>query len=162
MSPQQKRTMSITEFRAKFDTEEKCRDTFFKLRYPNGFYCPKCGCNEYYFINTRGRYQCRKCRHQSSITSETVMDKTHLKLSIWLLAMYLFVNDMQGCSANRLSKELQIPYKTAWFVLHRLRSAMNDRDEYILKGVAELDDAFFDAPEKGGKRGRKTKKTKDV
>lgn len=163
MGGQHKSTMSIAEFQSKFDTEEKCREALFKLRYPKGFICPKCGNNEYYFINTRGRYQCRKCHHQSSVTSKTVMDRTHLKLSIWLWAMYLFANDKRGCSASQLSKQLKLPYKTAWFLLQRLRFAMKNRDErYMLKGIVELDDAFFGAPQKGGKRGRGTKKTKVI
>ena len=163
MNCQNKSTMSIMEFQARFDTEEKCQDMFFKLRYPNGFQCPKCGCNKYYFIGTRGKYQCKECCHQSSITSGTVMDHTHLKLSIWLWAMYLFANDKRGCSAKQLSKQLKISYKTAWFLLQRLRFAMKSRDEkYMLKGMVELDDAFFGTPTKGGKRGRGTKKSKVI
>lgn len=163
MSKHHKSQMTIMEFQKKFDTEEKCRDTLFQLRYPNGFHCPKCGCDKYYFLNTRGKYQCRKCRHQSSVTSGTVMDRTHLKLSAWLWAMYLFANDKRGCSAMQLSKQLGVKYSTAWFLLQRLRSAMQNRDEkYMLEGVVELDDSYFGSPSKNGRRGRGTDKMKVI
>lgn len=60
-----------------------------------------------------------------------------------------------------LAKELEISYKAAWFMLHRIRKAMQDRDsQYLLAGVVELDDAYFGAPDEGGKRGRGTSKAK--
>ena len=99
MNKHHKSTMTIMDFQKRYNTEEACRDALFKMRYPNGFHCPKCGCSKFCFINTRGKYQCKECRHQSSVTSGTVMDRTHLKLTIWLWAMYLFANDKRGCSA---------------------------------------------------------------
>ena len=66
------------------------------------------------------------------------MDRTHLKLTIWLWAMYLFANDKRGCSAMQLSKQLGIRYSSAWFLLQRLRKAMQNRDEkYMLEGVVD-------------------------
>ncbi|MGM0879371.1 MAG: IS1595 family transposase, partial [Bacillota bacterium] len=65
-----------------------------------------------------------------------------------------------GVSATRLSEELEVTYKTAWLMLHKIRQAMRKRDaEYTLAGIVELDDAFFGAPSEGGKRGRGTDKT---
>jgi hypothetical protein len=91
------------------------------------------------------------------------MDRTHLKLTIWLWAMYLFANDKRGCSAMQLSKQLGIRYSSAWFLLQRLRKAMQNRDEkYMLEGVVELDDSYFGSPTKGGKRGRGTDKMKVI
>ena len=135
MNKHHKSTMTIMDFQKRYNTEEACRDALFKMRYPNGFHCPKCGCSKFCFINTRGKYQCKECRHQSSVTSGTVMDRTHLKLTIWLWAMYLFANDKRGCSAMQLSKQLGIRYSSAWFLLQRLRKAMQNRDEkYMLEG----------------------------
>lgn len=163
MKKHHKSTMTIMDFQKRYNTEEACRDALFKMRYPNGFHCPKCGCSKFCFINTRGKYQCKECRHQSSVTSGTVMDRTHLKLTIWLWAMYLFANDKRGCSAMQLSKQLGIRYSSAWFLLQRLRKAMQNRDEkYMLEGVVELDDSYFGSPTKGGKRGRGTDKMKVI
>ena len=63
----------------------------------------------------------------------------------------------------QLSKELDLPYNTAWFLLHRIRHAMGERDQiYHLFGTIELDDTFFGGKKKGGKRGRDSKKTKVI
>lgn len=112
-----KSKMSIIDFQEKFSTDDKCREFLFNLRYPQGFVCPKCGCTEYYHIKKRHTYQCKCSRHQTSVTSGTVMDKTHLKLTYWLWAMFLFANDKRGCSATYISQTLRLPYKTAWFLL---------------------------------------------
>jgi len=74
--------------------------------------------------------------------------------------MYLVARDKRGISAVQLSRELEISYSSAWYLLHRLRSAMGQRDkDYILSGVIELDDAYFGAPKSNGKRDRGTDKT---
>lgn len=94
-----KSKLGIIDFQRKFNTEDKCREFLFELRFPQGFVYPKCGCTEFYHIKKRHTYQCKCCRHQTSVTSGTVMDKTHLKLTYWLWAMFLFANDKRGCSA---------------------------------------------------------------
>ena len=70
------RAESITfeEFRTRFSTEESCRAELFRLRFPNGFVCPKCGCTEYYPVRGRNTFQCRACRHQTSITAGSAAD----------------------------------------------------------------------------------------
>ena len=79
-----KSQMSIIEFQKKYDTEDKCREELFKMRYPKGFKCSKCECTEYYYLKSKGKYQCKNCKHQSSVTSGTVMNRSHLKLTVWL------------------------------------------------------------------------------
>ena len=68
----------------KYDTEDKCREELFKMRYPKGFKCSKCECTEYYYLKSKGKYHCKNCKHQSSVTSGTVMNRSHLKLTVWL------------------------------------------------------------------------------
>lgn len=121
-SKKHKSQMSIIEFQKKYDTEDKCREELFKMRYPQGFKCSKCECTEYYYLKSRGKYQCKNCKHQSSVTSGTVMDRSHLKMTIWLWAIYLFSNDKRGSSACYISQVLRLQYKTAWFVLHNGRT----------------------------------------
>jgi transposase-like protein len=152
--------MTLMEFMEKFKTEQDCRDHFFKIKWPEGFVCPKCGCVEYGFIETRNLYQCRKCGHQASLTAGTIMHKSHLSLHKWFIAIFLMVHDKRGISAKQLSKDIEVGYETAWFLLQKLRSAMAQRDaQYTLGGIIEMDDAFFGAPAEGGKRGRGTDKT---
>jgi hypothetical protein len=89
------------------------------------------------------------------------MEKTRTNLIKWFLAIYLIAHDKRGVSATRLSEDLEVTYKTAWLMLHKIRKAMRKRDtEYTLAGIVELDDAFFGAPSESGKRGRGTDKTK--
>ena len=147
--------MGFLEVQEQFGSEEACRKYLFELRWPNGFICPRCGCREYYQISTRNKYQCKNCRYQTSVTAGTVMDKSHLDLRIWIWAIYLVARDKRGYSAKQLSIELNLPYNTAWFLLHRIRKAMAQRDDnYVLSGIVELDDTYFGKAKKGGKRGR--------
>jgi hypothetical protein len=89
------------------------------------------------------------------------MDKTHLDLAVWFWAIYLIAKDKRGCSAAHVSRELELPYNTAWFLVHRIRRAMSNREEeYALCHIVEMDDTYFGIKRKGGKRGRGTTKHK--
>ena len=153
--------INYREFQERFNTEEACREYLFEQRWSEGYQCPKCGCTEYYLISTRNKYQCKNCRYQASVTVGTVMDRSHLSLQTWLIAIYLIARDKRGYSAMQISKELDLPYNTAWFLVHRIRNAMAQRDNnYTLAGIVEMDDTYFGKPKKGGKRGRGTSKIK--
>ena len=153
--------MSLLEFQEQFQNEDACREHLYKMRWPEGFVCPKCGViDEPFNISSRNLYQCRHCNHQASVTAGTVMEKTRVPLLKWFWAIFMMSTDKRGCSAVQISKELNLCYSTAWFLCHRIRSAMGARDtEYILSGHIEADDAFFGAPTSNGKRGRGTDKT---
>lgn len=149
--------IGFREFRERFATEESCRDFLMKQRFPNGFVCPRCGCTEYYPIHKRHICQCKHCRHQTSVTSGTVMHRTHLSLVIWFWAIYLVATDKRGISAVQLAKQLELSYESAWYLLKRIRAAMGQRDQkYLLSGIIEMDDAYFGGEKHGGKRGRGT------
>lgn len=155
--------MSFKEFRTRFSDDRACKNYMFKLRFPKGFICPKCGNQTYSFLKSRGLFQCSQCRRQTSLTSGTVMHKTHLPMTVWFWAIYLISKDKRGISATQLATELSLSYETAWYLLHRIRKAMSQRDmEYLLSGVVELDDTYFGSTEEGGKRGRGTSKAKIV
>lgn len=155
--------MSFKEFRTRFSDDRACKNYMFKLRFPKGFICPKCGNQTYSFLKSRELFQCSQCRRQTSLTSGTVMHKTHLPMTVWFWAIYLISRDKRGISATLLATELSLSYETAWYLLHRIRKAMSQRDkEYLLSGVVELDDTYFGSTEEGGKRGRGTSKAKIV
>lgn len=158
-----KKRVGFEDIQRRFETEDACRKYLIQLRWPNGFVCPICGCKDHYVIRGRHKYQCKSCRYQVSITAGTVMDRSHLSLRTWIWAIYLVSRDKRGYSAMQLSRVLSLPYNTAWFLLHRIRHAMSERDNnYMLTGIVELDDTYFGKPKKGGKRGRGTTKTKVV
>ena len=156
-------TISFFEFTRKFNNEETCRNHLFRIRWPEGFECPKCKNKTYYLLKKHNRFQCTACKYQASVTAGTIMDRTRIPLVKWFWAMYLVGTDKRGYSALSLSREMDISYKAAWFLLQRIRKAMMDRDwDYSLSGTVELDDAFFGSSGKGGKRGRGTSKTKVI
>lgn len=156
-------TISFKEFLTRYYTEEACREEMFRQRFPEGFVCPKCGCKEFSAIRSRNIYQCRSCRHQTSVTAGTVMHRTYLSLTVWFWAIYLCVTDKRGISAVQLSRTLGISYDSAWHLLERIRKAMGQRDEqYQLSGIVEMDDYFVGGPSHNGKRGRGTDKVKAV
>lgn len=151
--------ITLLEFQKKYGDEEACREHLFKIRWPQGYECPKCGHTEYYFHTKRKLYQCQKCRHQASITAGTVMHGTHTPLLKWFWAIFLSGHDKRGISALGLQKELEVCYTTAWMMLHKIRKAMGERDgKYQLAGLVEMDDSYFGGPKSGGKRGRGTEK----
>ena len=153
--------MSLLAFQKKFNTEESCRDHLFKHKWPNGFICGKCGHPEYYFVPTRNIYQCKKCSYQETVTSNTVMHRTHTFLIKWFWAIYLAAKDKRGISATGLSKQIDVSYPTAWLILHKIRNAMKQKDgDYKLANIVEIDEAFFGGPGSGGKRGRGSSKSK--
>ena len=156
-------SITFEEFRTRFSTEDACRAELFRLRFPNGFVCPKCGCTEYYPVRGRNTFQCRACRHQTSVTAGTVMHRTHLPLTVWFWAIYLCATDKRGISAVQLSCTLNICYEPAWYLLHRIRVAMGKRDgNYELSGIVEMDDGYVGGASHSGKRGRGTDKAKIV
>lgn len=158
-----KGNMSILDFQKRFDTEDKCRDYFIHLRFPDGFKCPYCGGTAYGQIKTRNLLRCKKCRKQISVTSGTVFHRTHLSLLQIIWAMYLFANDKRGCSAIQIQRNLKVNYDTALYLLQRLRKAMKSRDDkYLLQGIVELDDTYVGTSTHGKKRGRGTEKAKVI
>jgi transposase-like protein len=89
------------------------------------------------------------------------MEKSRLTYRVWLWAIYLVATDKRGISAMELMRQLHVTYKTAWYLLHRIREAMGNADENcLLQGIVELDDGFFGGSKGGGTSGRGSKKIK--
>lgn len=149
-----KKALSFNQFIKRFSTEEACANYLYQVKWPDGFVCPVCGCRHCYTVGGYKRYQCANCRHQTSLTANTVMHRSHLPLTKWFWAIYLVACDKRGISALALAGKIEVTYKTAWYLLRRIRCAMEMRDErYILGGVVEFDDSYFGGKIKG-KAGR--------
>jgi transposase-like protein len=145
--------LTLLDFQNKFNTEEKCRKHLSHIKWPHGFICPRCGNTTYYPLEKRKRYECKACKHQTSVTAGTVMHKSHISLHKWFWAIYLVAHDKRGISATRLTTELNLSYQAAWLMLHKIRKAMGDCDaQYQLAGIVSLDETYFGAPIEGGKR----------
>ena len=141
-------SLSLATLQKKFSTEEKCRQHLFKLRFPDGFICPKCGHREYFLITTRNLYECKSCGYQASITAGTIFHKTRTSLIKWFWAIYFVSRDKGGVSALALKKHLNVSYQTAWLMLHKIRKAMEARDEnYYLWLIFEKEDVIKNSEE---------------
>ncbi len=149
-----KKELSLREYMSKFSDEETCIDYLKEKKWPNGYVCPKCGATEAYYLKTRRRYQCKCSKHQTSVTANTIMHRSHLPLTVWFMAFYFVACDKRGISVVSLAAKADVCYETAWYMLFRIRKAMDKREhQYILAGVLEMDDSYFGAKIKG-KRGR--------
>jgi transposase-like protein len=146
--------MSISEFMDNFGTEQKCRDTLLKLRWPNGFGCPRCTNKTYCEIKRKKLFQCNLCHYQTSLTAGTILQSSHLPLKIWFLAIFLLTQSKNGISALELSKQLGVSYNAAWRSKHKLMQVMleNNDNEKLLCRI-EVDDAYLGG-KRSGKRGR--------
>ena len=134
--------MSLVEFQKYFGEEKQCREYLFEKRWPDGFVCPQCGSKKYCRL-TNGAIQCGDCHHQTTVTAGTIMHRTHAPLTKWFLAMYFVSQDKRGISALQLKSTIRVTYKTAWYILHRIRTAMGQQDNtHQLGGTIEFDDAF--------------------
>ena len=137
-----KKAMSFAQFLKRFPNEKACAEYLYNIKWPDGFVCPVCGHRHGYALNRPGRYQCAKCRHQTSLTANTVMHRTHLPLTKWFWAIYLVACDKRGISALTLAGRIRVSYETAWYLLKRIRMAMEARDaHYTLAGIIEFDDS---------------------
>lgn len=107
--------------------EDAAYDTFRQMRWPEtdgDAVCPKCGCYETYIITTRRRFKCVACYHQFSVTSGTIFASSKLSFTDLLAAIVIFVNGAKGVSALQVSRDLDVQYKTAFVLSHKLRESM--------------------------------------
>jgi transposase-like protein len=140
----QARTLSLKEiYKA---GEEKAYETFRQLRWPetNGkAVCPRCACAEAYEITTRRRFKCVACHHQFSVTSGTIFASRKLAFTDLLGAIAIFVNAVKGLSALQLSRDLNVQFKTAFVLAHKLREALsNEMKGVALGGEVEIDGCY--------------------
>lgn len=127
--------------------EDAAYRTFCQLRWPENdgeAICPKCGCVETYNISTRRKFKCVACHHQFSVTSGTIFASRKLSFTDLLAAIVIFVNGAKGVSALQVSRDLDVQYKTAFVLSHKLREAMAlEQASAKLDGVVEIDGAYF-------------------
>lgn len=131
--------MTFRQFQREFRTERACVDRLFKLRWPDGYRCPKCGHSGYSFHSTRRLYQCGRCKYQASVTAGTIFHKTRTPLVLWFWMIFIMTRQKSGVSMLSLQGMLGVKtYKTVWAMSHKIRKAMEDRDsQYQLTGLVE-------------------------
>src|SRR5215217_5352791 len=114
-----------------------------KLRWPNGPVCPRCGCVEYSYLTTRRLWKCKGCKKQYSVKLGSIFEDSPLGLDKWLPAIWLIANSKNGISSHELGRALGVTQKSAWFMLHRIRLAMQTGSFDKLDGEVEVDETFI-------------------
>jgi len=128
------------------------------VRWPQGVTCPACGSRSISRIVKRHVFDCNDCRRQFSVTSGTIFHDSHLSLRTWFLAIHRISESKKGVSALQLKRELNVAYKTAWYLCHRIRQAMGQPSGPGLRGIIEVDETYIRGegvpPDEDLKRGR--------
>jgi len=131
---------TLLEFEHWFRTEEACRDYLARIRWPEGFRCPKCGHGQAWKTQ-RGLFHCGSCRKDISVTAGTIFHGSHLSLRLWFRAVWWVTSQKSGVSALGLQRILGLgSYKTAWACLHKLRGAMIRPGRKPLSDKVEVDE----------------------
>lgn len=119
-----------------FADKDTCHEFMVKMRWPNGeVACPNCECKKVGFIKTRRTWQCKECKKQFSTKVGTIFEDSPLGMDKWLPAVWLIANSKNGISSHELGRALGVTQKTAWFMLHRIRLAMQSGSfKKMLKG----------------------------
>ena len=154
--------MNLIQVTQEFATEEQCLDYLVASRYPNGVVCPFCESTEIKKIHRRTPQEnkrpytlaCTSCKKRFSPTMGTIFHGSHLPLKTWFLAVTIVMDAKKGMSANQLKEHLGIgSYRTAWYMVHRIRKAMVDDVQTKLGGdygTVEVDETYI-----GGKTKRR-------
>ena len=127
--------------------EDAAYDTFRRLRWPETDgepVCPKCGSLKHYAITTRRRFKCADCGSQFSVTSGTIFASRKLAFTDLCAGIAIFVNAVKGLSALQLGRDLDVSYKTAFVLAHKLREALSAEQVGVtLAGEVEIDGGYF-------------------
>lgn len=134
--------MNLVKLVEDFRTEDACRDYLVDVRWPDGISCPRCAGTTISKIHKRGQFDCDSCRYQFSVLAGTIFHDTKLPLWKWFAAVYLMCESKKGMSANQMKRTLNVSYKTAWYLCHRIRAAMGAVVTEQLEGVVEADETF--------------------
>ncbi|MBI3699868.1 MAG: IS1595 family transposase [Afipia sp.] len=148
--------MTIKQFEAAFPDEEACANYLVARRWPNGVTCPGCGNPKVFPVGTMPfKWQCYACApgsgYRFSHIAGTIFENTNKPLKDWFRVTHTMLTSKKGVSALQIQRVMGFgSYKTAWYMCHRIRSALVERDMDKLGGIVEVDETFI-----GGKDGNK-------
>jgi transposase-like protein len=146
--------LSMAEFHRLYGAEEQCHAALVKMRWPDGFVCPRCAGRSHGYCAPKRLFQCTACRLQTSARAGTIFHKSRTPLTKWFLAMHLMTASKNDIAALALARQLDVKWDTAWLIKQKLMEVMRQRNSiYRLAGDIQIDDAY-QGGEKPGKRGR--------
>jgi len=157
--------LNLIKIASEYSDNDKARELLESLRWPNGTICPHCKNDGkekaiYQLIpkvgskTRKGVWKCGACRKQFTVTVGTIFEDSHIPISKWLMAIFILCSSKKAISAHQLHRMLDMTYKSAWFMAHRIRHAMGPKLPLgkLLSGIVEVDETFV-----GGKGTHKTK-----
>lgn len=142
-------SISLAGLIAKFSDEETCRAYLRDSRWPDGVQCPRCGNKKVYTLKQPFKWQCQSAKcgkrgYRFSVTSGTIFENTKYPLATWFQVAYLMTQSKKGMSALQIHRQIRSgDYRTAWYMCHRLRAAMNNATFEQLIGEVEIDETFI-------------------
>ena len=145
----ERKGVTLMQLTAMFPDEAAATEWFESLIWHNGRFCPRCKSTDTReAAATSGLpYYCKGCHKPFSVRIGTILERSHAPLRKWAFAIYLEMTSLKGIAAMKLHREIGVSYKTAWFMLHRIREAWKDEEAVLLAGPIEVDEAYF-----GGRR----------
>lgn len=144
---------SLLEVFRHFDNNETCIKFLEQQRWGDTPICPHCG-NKGAYKTNRG-YKCKKCGKKFTVTVGTVFENSKIKLNYWFAAIYLCTSNKKGISSLQLSRDLNITQKTAWFMLHRIREMLREKNPSMLYGSVQADETFIGGKNKNRHENKK-------
>ena len=159
-------------------SEADARAMLERIRFPDGLHCifEDCGGAEVYRLEVAAKtydkadgrvrhvpprhlFKCKACRRQFSITKGTIFEDSKIPLTVWISVMYRMCSSKKGISAFQIHREYGMNYEAAWFMCHRIRWAMTEKDGSLLSGVVEADETYVGGKLRGhlGDRNERTR-----
>ena len=129
-----------------FSNPDVCQDFMVKLRWPDGTVtCPNCGREDVRYIATRRLWECRDKhpKRQFSVKVGTIFEDSPVALDKWLATIWMIANAKNGVSSYEIHRSIGVTQKTAWFMLHRIRLAMQSETFDKMDGEVEVDETFI-------------------
>lgn len=146
-----------------FSDPDRCFEYAKQLRWPDGIVaCPRCSSENHSFISTRKIWFCKGCKKQFTLKVGTIFEDSPIGLDKWLCALWMLTNCRNGVSSYEVHRTVGVTQKSAWFMLHRLRTLMHEDDATPLSGEIEMDETFVGGKAKNMHKSKRAKLAKHL
>lgn len=161
---------NLKEVIKNYSDDKTCRALLEMKRWNGTPVCPHCGADKFYKLNDGKTYKCgnKECYKKYTVTVGTIFENTNIPLSTWFAACYIVTAHKKGISSVQLAKDLGVTQKSSWFMIHRIREMVGEKNPEALDGIVEIDETYMSrkfgskyqaiSPEESGRMESATKK----